>query len=103
MSLSQASPKELRAAGALEVLEETCSSRTAVSCCLSALKDNTGGATLRRERGRHPERDAVGSVLTPLRWPGSTSPSLELGTSQALLQGVELSQESSFGALAMGH
>lgn len=44
-----------------------------------------------------------GLILTPSRWPGSAPPSLELGASQALLRGVELSQVSSLGALAMGH
>lgn len=43
MLLSQVSSKVLRASGALEVLGETCSSRTAVSYCLSAPKDDTGG------------------------------------------------------------
>lgn len=46
MLLSQVSSKALRASGALEVLEETCSSRTAVSCCLSAPKDDAGGGHL---------------------------------------------------------
>lgn len=45
----------------------------------------------------------MGSVLTPLRCPGSMPPSLELGISQALLQGVELLQESSLDPLTTRH